>query len=83
MYANDVVTKRRDPGPRLNSRMMTISDGYAGIFRWMMGFALLFFLDAGGMAVSTRQRDDYCGGPGHPSDVDQPRTSWSVWHQPE
>ena len=49
--SSDVVDKRLDPGPRLNSRTLTVSDGSAGIFRWISGFAL-FFLDAGGMAVS-------------------------------
>lgn len=39
----DVVDTRREPDDRLNSRAFTVADGFAGIFRWMIGFC--FFLD--------------------------------------
>lgn len=39
----DVVDTRRNPDPRLNSRVLTVIDGLAGMFRWIIGFD--FFLD--------------------------------------
>lgn len=45
----DVVDNRRAPGPRLNSRFLTDTDGFAGMPRRTIPFA--FFLDED-MAVS-------------------------------
>lgn len=46
----DVVDMRRDPDDRLNSWALIITDGFAGMLRWMMG--LTFFLFDVVMAVS-------------------------------
>ena len=43
----DVVdTSLRDPGNRLSLCTLTVTEGAAGIFRWIIGFALFFLSEA-------------------------------------
>lgn len=60
----DVVDRRRNPADRLNSWDLTVIDGFAGMFRWMIGLFFFFLVEA--MAVSgkgthrfTRAGDSY------------------------
>lgn len=45
--ATEVVNVRRDPADRVNSRVLTVTDSFAGTFRWVitLGFFPIFFLD--------------------------------------